>query len=229
MTTPCRRAEVIKEDRADPKIKEWVRIRIVNMTARHARLWDLTFAPRILVGSESRADRFWSWSVLRVMGPQWQQLKGYRCRALSVLMDVTKPGTNKSVELPVGMMLFIEQYPHAVKGDGDRATFAWLVAAAPKDAMKDLGFNKRPSLGRILVDTAMGHSEAHGLDGRMWLHCAPAGGDRLLGFYANSCKLLNLPKTELLPVTRRRNDGRYFYSTESLAQTLLQELSGLRI
>ena len=207
---------------------EWVPIRIANMTARHARLWDLTFGRRILVGSEARADRFWPWSVFRVMAPLWQQQKGYRCRALTVLMNVLKPGTQRVIELPVGMMLLIEKYPHVVQGNAEGSSFIWLLASAPKDAMKDVGIAKRPSLGRILVDTAMGHSEANGLEGRMWLHCAPAGGQRLMGFYENNCELLNLPLAAPLPV-RRRNDGRFFYSTEALAHKLLQDLGSLRI
>lgn len=228
MITPVRSAAVRKSDPV-----KWESIRIVNMTAKHAAFWDKSiWLPHILFGGEKRADRLWPWTAMRTVLPLQQEMKGgFRCRAFAVVKPGRHPRTGVPMDVPIAMMLLIEQYPHVIPEQGSdppewnqRSTFTWFIAAAPDSALKRLKL-KPLSLGRTLVDTALVHSLENGCEGRMWLHCAIEGGDRLMDFYNGF--LSNLPEDSPLPV-RRKNDGRFFYSTEFMAQLLIAEMNGLR-
>jgi hypothetical protein len=109
----------------------------------------------------------------------------------------------------------------------NRSVFTWFLTSAPAAALASLSVPEAPSLGRILIDTALVTSKALGLDGQMWLHAAPGGGARLAHFYGTICHMPAFPAGMALP-GRRRSDGRHYYATRSLANQLVQALKLVR-
>jgi hypothetical protein len=85
-----------------------------------------------------------------------------------------------------------------------------------------------PALARILLDDAIVLSQNTGLDGRVGLHAAAAGGKALLKVYER-CGLANLSPEAALPAyVRRKNDGRFLYADERRAETLAAPLDPSR-
>lgn len=210
----------------------WVRIKIEHMTVLDAVYWDRTIQPDIFrIGWDerrrgepvSRADMYWSWTGLRVLLPLAQDINGRRCRALSVFVE-----NDRGKGVPAGMMLLIEQYPWLFAADSiSQSTFAWFMSSAPAITLQRLGIGNPPSLGRVMIDAALVTSEALGMKGQMWLHAARPGGQKLMEFYEEGCKLLHLRHTGLrgAPLPGGKvSDGRHFYSTAALANRLTNEL-----
>jgi hypothetical protein len=192
-------------------------IRTSIMSVEHAVTWDMRIQPLIFSGP-ARADKHWSWSLLRSIFPIAQHAKRRRCIALTTLVR------NQSGQaVPAAMSLFIERYPH-LPSSGKEAVFVWFISSAPKVALANLGVQTAPSLGRILIDNALVASVNMGLDGRIGLHSARAGGPRLQNFYLNHCKLNHLPEGAVMPA-RGASDGRFLYTDENLAESLVQELN----
>jgi hypothetical protein len=210
----------------------WVDIKIDHMRRQDAQFWDTYIQPVIrreaanqtaAGGALGRADHHWRWTPMRMLLPLTQLLQARRCRALSILVQ-----NSEGNAVPAGMLLLIEQYPWPVVGAAvTRSVFTWFLTSAPAEALASLSVPEPPSLGRILIDTALVTSKALGLDGQMWLHAAPGGGDRLAHFYGTICHMPAFPVGMALP-GRRRSDGRYFYATRSLANQLVQALKLVR-
>lgn len=210
--------------RANGRFGGHVPIKVAGMGLRTALFWDRHVQPHVFRAEPARADRYWNWGTLRLLFPLAQSLKHYRCRALSIFVE-----SGEGRAIPAAMLLFIEHYPHAVNDPaGARSVFIWFIATAPSAALEALGVRDPPSLGRICVDIALVTSQAMGLEGRAWLHCAAKGGDTLLTFYADKCRLHPLPADIVLPV-QRMNDGRFFYTSSTLADELINDMDEFRI
>lgn len=197
-------------------------IRTGIMSWQDAAFWDTHIQPYIVRAEEIRADRYWSWNVLRQVFPLSQRVKNRRCLALTTFV-----ASRAGDAVPAAMHLFIERYPHLDAAVGRAATLVWFISAAPDEALLALDVAVPPSLGRICIDNAIVASMNLGMDGRIGLHCARAGGDELMEFYAKGCRLINLPIGVKLPA-RKRNDGRYFIADEALAETLAQDFDAQR-
>lgn len=210
----------------------WVDIRVAHMTRAHARFWDAYIQPDIRQQAANylrtrsgspRADRHWRWTGMRTLFPMGQRLQGRRCRALAILVQNADGDA-----VPAGMLLLIENYPWPVPGSAiNKSVFTWFLSSAPDATLRALAVPDPPSLGRILVDTALVASKSLGWDGQMWLHAAPSGGPQLAHFYGTICHMAALPANSPLP-GRRRSDGRHFYVTVSLADQLINGLQMTR-
>lgn len=108
-------------------------------------------------------------------------------------------------------------------GNPRASVFTWFVAAAPAESLRKRGVADPPSLGRILIDAALVTSQALRLEGQMWLHAAPSGGNGLVHFYGTICQLERLPLGFALP-GGRLSDGRRYYATRGLAKNLIDAL-----
>lgn len=199
-----------------------VPIRILRMTLEHAYYWDRRIQPEIRKANPARADRLWKWKAMWATFPLAQRLKGYNCLGWTILM----PNDDDEI-VTAGMALLIEDYPHLPAYTTKEAVFTWFIAAAPDDALKKQKVNAIPSLGQILVDTALTSSYVLGTQGRIGLHCASAGGDRLYQFYLKKCGLMPIPQHAPLSV-KRKNDGRFFYTDEALGRILRVQMDSLR-
>lgn len=193
-----------------------VRIRVSDMRGADAAWWDARVVPTIAI-TPRRADRFWLWSVMLPALLLHQLGSGRRCRPL-VIWAYTDAGTL----VRAAMSFVVERYPHLDVSQPGMAHFLWFLSSAPDSIFARYGVSDPPSLGSIAVDNTMVLSESYGLDGRMGLHAAPAGGPALLKLYGVNCQLIQLPaQAPLPPAVRRQNDGRFFYADNGRAGTLL--------
>jgi hypothetical protein len=200
-----------------------VDIRVTDMTARDAFWWDARLGPAHAQMTD-RADRFWSWSVLLPLCHLVQRAKRRYCRPLVIWAR-----TDNGRLMRVGLSILVEAYPHLDVDHPDESHFLWFMSAAdPGVLTTEFGMSQPPSLGRLLLDNAIVLSQNAGLGGRIGLHAARAGGDRLLRVY-DRCGLLRLPATKPLPPpVRRANDGRFFYTNEEVAEALAAALDPSR-
>jgi hypothetical protein len=196
---------------------------MTDMTGGDAAWWDARLAPKH-ARLRSRADRFWSWSVLLPMCHLVQLAKRRECRPLVIWAR-----TDAGRFLRVGMSIFIESYPYLDASRVLQSIFVWFISAAdPTVLQSDFGMSEPPALGRILLDNAIVLSQNAGLEGRMGLHAAAAGGSALLAVYKN-CGLSQLPASAKLPArVRRKNDGRFFFADETQAEVLAAMLDPSR-
>jgi hypothetical protein len=127
------------------------------------------------------------------------------------------------------MSILIDGYPYLDVRVPTESYFVWFISAADSDVLKNhFGVSDPPSLGRILLDSPILLSQNAGFSGRIGLHAAVLGGARLVAFYVKS-GLLNLPATAPLPPSiTRKNDGRFFYANEAVAEALAEQLDVLR-
>ncbi len=227
----------------DPSSSTWVEIAIVNMTPEHAFYWDAVIQPAIrTIGNQerregkkpSRVDHHWSWPRIRVLLPLAQSLIKRRCRALTVLLqrdliwqepwEGPPKIEDEPKAIPAAMILLIESYPWLLPTARKRqSTFTWFIASAPKKVLQELGVFTTPSLGSILIDTALITSMTLGHRGRMWLHADHRGGQRLFDYYSKKCNLPNVGHGFPLP-SGLLSDGRHFYATSTIAKQLVNGL-----
>ena len=193
------------------------------MTARDARWWDTRLGPKH-ASIAARADRFWSWSVLLPMCHLVQRAKRRYCRPLVIWAR-----TDEGRFLRSGMSILIEDYPYLDVRHPGESNFVWFMSAADAQVLAaDFGMSHPPALGRVLLDNAIVLSQNAGLEGRIGLHAAAAGGDGLLALYGR-CGLRRLPVSAALPRSvRRANDGRFFYADEVVAEALAAALDASR-
>jgi hypothetical protein len=201
----------------------FVDIRVTDMKAADALWWDQRLGPHH-ARDRTRADRHWAWSVLLPMCHLMQLAKRRFCRPLVIW---TRADNRQFVR--AGMSILIDGYPHLDARTPAESYFVWFISAADSEVLKNhFGVSDPPSLGRILLDSPIVLSLNAGFSGRIGLHAAVLGGPRLFVFYVK-CGLLNLPAMAPLPPSvTRKNDGRFFYADEGMAEALAAQLDGLR-
>ncbi len=171
----------------------------------------------------SRADRYWSWSVLLPLCHLVQRVKRRYCRPLVIWAR-----TDSGRFLRVGMLILIEAYPYLDVEHPAESHFVWFMSGADAGVLTEFGMSNPPALGRVLLDTAIVLSQNAEHAGRIGLHAAAAGGEGLLAIY-DRLGLLRLPAAAPLPPSvRRPNDGRFFYADDSVAEALAVALDGSR-
>lgn len=200
-----------------------VDIRMTDMVANDVAWWDTRLGPKHAL-MRSRADRFWSWSVLLPMCHLVQLAKRRHCRPLVIWAR-----EDGGRFLRVGMSIFIESYPYLDVTRSVESSFVWFISAADPALLKtNFRMSHPPALGRVLLDNAIVLSQNLGLEGRIGLHAAAPGGRALLNVYAR-CGLMRLPATAKLPAgVNRKNDGRFFFADERHAEIMAAMLDPSR-
>ena len=200
-----------------------VDIRVTDMVADDAAWWDARLGPKHAL-MRSRADRLWAWSVLLPMCHLVQLLKRRHCRPLVIWAR-----DDRGRFLRVGMSIFIESYPYLDATRSLESNFVWFLSAADTALLQsDFGMSEPPALGRVLLDNAIILSQNAGLEGRIGLHAAAAGGRVLLNIY-RACGLTRLAASATLPSgVQRKNDGRFFFADEVRAESMAAMLDASR-
>jgi len=193
------------------------------MTASDALWWDARLGPHLALIA-GRADRFWPWSALLPVCHLVQLAKRRFCRALVIWARA-----DNGQFVRAGMSILIERYPYLEIGTPSDSYFLWFISAADSGVLSShFGVSDPPALGRVLLDDAIVLSQNDGLSGRMGLHAAAGGGPALIAVYVK-CGLLRLPAAAALPkAIGARNDGRFFYADEPVAETLAALLDSAR-
>ncbi len=200
-----------------------VDIRVTDMVANDAAWWDARLGPKHAL-IQSRADRLWSWSVLLPMCHLVQLVMRRQCRSLVIWAR-----DDRRRFLRVGMSICIESYPYLDATRSLESNFVWFVSAAdPALLQSDFNMSQPPALGRVLLDNAIILSQNAGLEGRIGLHAAAAGGRALMNIYS-ACGLTRLSASATLPPgVRRKNDGRFFFADEVRAERMAAMLDASR-
>jgi hypothetical protein len=184
------------------------------MNAGDAAWWDARIGARHAF--MRRADRYWTWTILLPVLQLIQLRKRRFCRALVLWARADNGGFVRS-----GMSMFIEDYPYLGSSTAKSSEFVWFISAAdPEVLATNFRMTRAPSLARIMLDMGIVLSQNAGFSGRIGLHAATAGGEDLLNLYSH-CGLLRLPAAAAFPqAIRRKNDGRFFYADEIVAETM---------
>lgn len=166
----------------------------------------------------TRADRDWDWlveipTIVRVLGARRGARMFQLCR--------------RSDGFPLGMVALLEQ-ERWIDNERQPAVFVWYATGAPAAAIP--GDDKPANLMTSTLDIAVSVALASAAQGRLWLHADPAGGDRLLDWYATK-GFDRVPRWVSLPGRLpgfRRNDGRYFRLTPGGSNRFAAALEGFR-
>ena len=210
-----------------------VGVRVEPMTAHHVDWWHFNIQKSIntMECYKHRADYGWHWprilslvSVTKYLG---QQPYGF---------TLGLPMPNGDL-LPCGLVLLV-RYPYFVD-HRKKAVFLWYLTDAPRSVlrnhlethhpdMKDIELPKM--LGSICLDIAVTHAFNTNLEGRMELHAAKEGGERLFQWYEKQ-GMTPVPESRRLPIGRQigiGNDGRYFFFSSSDAIIFSEALNRFR-
>jgi hypothetical protein len=200
-----------------------VDLRITDMTAGDALWWDTRLGPKHATMA-SRADRFWTWAVFLPMAHLVQLAKRRYCRPLVIWAR-----TDAGRFLRVGMSILIEDYPYLDVSRREESYYVWFISAADPDVLvEDFDMSHPPALGRVLLANPIVLSQNSGLEGRIGLHAAAAGGAALKALYTG-LGLTEVPSGVALPKgVHRKNLGGFFYADEAQAETMASRLDPSR-
>lgn len=166
----------------------------------------------------NRADKNWNWPTMFITHSTIASLLGQKpnCYTIGVKLN--------DLFLPLSLLFVAEKYPALHEHRRD-SSFIWYLATAPEDFL--LTYLKRADLparlGVLCIDVGITTSFNNNNAGLIGLHAAQSGGQKLIRFYADKCGLNNLPKKSKLTLGRNLiggNDGRYFYTDESIALSI---------
>jgi hypothetical protein len=179
--------------------------RSIAPSARCDRWMDLVHQP-FIAGDLARTDRDWDWGWITPLTFGIGRRRRPRMFQLCLAAD----------DFPLAMISLLENERWI--GDHSRAAvFVWYMAGAPAKAVEDKGAPRL--LTAAVLDVAVSVSLNGAAQGRLWLHAAPEGGERLLSWY-DGRGLERVPGGTILPgpiVHSRTNDGRYFRLTPTTA------------
>jgi hypothetical protein len=194
-----------------------IRINIVPISEVTAGYWDTHIRPFTLA-DPSRPDQNWKWRRILARSSPFARVLGRVMRGIAVLTEGAD-GQN----VVVAQMACTFPYSLPISGT---FLYVWYLAAAPTNAMTNLGVANPPGLGHVLTDSAIQISLELGFGGRTILHAAPKGGQGLVDIYVKlgfQC----VPESQEIP--NRTNDGRFFWiPTESHARSIVKLLDGWR-
>lgn len=207
--------------------------RVVEATVEDAAWWHAEVQMPFIetdagTGKDQRIDKGWGWPRIVVRSAVFEAMTtGRSCAYLQLLCR--RPD---GIGVPVGQVLLVDAYPMLTERGKD-SIFLWYLSGMPPTALKHFGLPADLKLLRALVDIAVQFSFLRQYQGRTCLH-ADRHGNRLarddLAAKYSAIDLLrigwSLRRMFVSPV--RRNDGRYFVATESLALKSTAKLDVLR-
>lgn len=194
-----------------------VAISIVPMTRRLVSQWASVVQPLVDVNYQHhapglppravRADVGWNWrSIYALASAQSWFLSPARAICMTVQPSSAPP-------FPIGMLTMVPQLPTTVHGVQRDRGFGWYLSDAPYEAYQQI-LRTAPVKGvaAALIDCSIQATLDCGSDGTHLLHADPNGGDKLVRFYRDDCKMTQLPATHgpITPVFRRANPAEYF-------------------
>jgi hypothetical protein len=177
-------------------------------SARCDRWMDLVHQP-FITGDLSRADHDWNWNRITPITFGLGGRRRPRMFQLCLAVD----------DFPLAMMSLLAN-ERWIGDQSQSAVYLWYLAAAPAKAVEQRGAPKLLTAAKL--DVAVSVSLNGATQGRLWLHAAPEGGEKLLGWYDRQ-GLERVPIEATLPgpiVLGRSNDGRYFRLTPTIAEVV---------
>jgi hypothetical protein len=214
-----------------------VPVDVVDIDQHLVRYWHSYIQPFINAIGD-RADRGWDWRLICSASNLIGGVLRQRTKGLAIVVNLMP---DFPAMIPVALLHLVNRYPH-FRDHRQVSTFLWYLSDAPREALQQLkelntGIqifteDKIPKmLGALALDTALIHSFRESNQGRLGLHAAPEGGQRLLDWYKDK-GMIQIADSERLPPGLRRilkgNDGRYFCYTEEGALEAAQRVDAFR-
>ncbi|MGV2833758.1 hypothetical protein [Pseudomonas shirazensis] len=211
-----------------------VRVEVVPMTRELVDIWTLEVQPVIdskystsapgLENSQIRADVNWKWGRYFRFHQAMNSVGKHGILRTNLGPTVAYCLVVKTVEghqFPIGMLLAHPNYNCVVSGVRSRRAFTWYLADAPAETYGKSLNQHPPVLGvaMALIDTTIQISLKHGLKGEMLLHASCRGGDKLIEFYRDRCKMIQLDSDDPAVSFGRsfQSRERFFYMDSELA------------
>lgn len=160
-----------------------------------------------------RADVGWNWNRIfwMALGQTTTAPVTLSGRALAMSM-VVKP--SNAPAFPIGMLTMVPQLMCNVFTDTRHRGFGWYLSDAPAETYQRI-LKTRPIKGvaAALIDCSIQATLDLTGDAEHLLHADPAGGQRLVRFYRDRCKMTQLPAAHgpITPFFRRKNADEYFH------------------
>lgn len=200
-----------------------VPLRVAKMGMVHAEWWDANIQPKIDRDS-TRADAAWNWPL--IFRATTAIAKFARQDPASYVVGIELPNNGF---LPCAMIQLVQRYRDLRRPNLD-AVFLWYLSDAPRSALLEsrlVSDDMTPRLlGTLSLDVALTVSFNGKMNGRVGLHAAKEGGDRLVNWYLGR-NMERVSRTASISGFRR-NDGRYFVYDEGRALQASQELDMYR-
>jgi hypothetical protein len=196
-------------------------VAIAPMELAHLDLWETEIQPAIREMPD-RADADWRWRTLA--GPYITASPSFQ----SMTFAAMTLGVSSSRFIPCGLLLLIKNAPY-LRDQRRRSTYVWYLTRAPSSVLGARGLLSPAQIpkfpGVLLLDAAICISLNSGWEGRVGLHAAPEGGDKLLRFYTDN-GMLALDAKRPAPKALRAldepdNDGRFFFHDENTATSAI--------
>jgi hypothetical protein len=200
-----------------------ISVSVVPMTLALAALWSRYVQPLVdanyqhdepgALRQNVRADVGWNWNRILwlALGHTTTAPVTLSGRALAMSI-VVKP--SNAPAFPIGMLTAVPQLMCNVFANTRHRGFVWYLSDAPAEAYRQI-LKTRPIKGvaPALIDCSIQATLDLTGDAAHLLHADPAGGDKLIDFYNDRCKMIRLPASHgpITPFFRRRNADEYFY------------------
>lgn len=117
---------------------------------------------------------------------------------------------------PVGMLIAHRSFKCTVRKVKRRRLFTWYLADAPSEIYGGALLPEQPRLqgvAKALIDTSIQISLASGFGGEILLHACEKGGAKLIKFYRDGCRMIQLDSSDPIISFFRANQARdrFFY------------------
>ncbi len=197
------------------------KIAVSPLTPDIGEWWHSNIQPAI--NDEGLADKDWNWrwicSTVRLFANLNRQrpaalMLGLAQKELHEVLQMPKP---PSALFPVALVMIVECY-YDFEHFSERTPFLWYLSTFPKSLLERLPEEKQARmLGIAALDVCITHSAQVGSAGRIGLHAAQEGEERLFNWYKKQGMTAVDPKLKFPLPCARKNDGRYFFHNEVTA------------
>lgn len=191
---------------------------VIPMTSQMVQLWKQHVQPIIDRQYEVwspdcdlarvRADVGWDWYWIRTMGFLHSTLSSLPSAPSGDAQAYSIAVTHQEALFPIGMLTVVPKLDCRVDDQRTRG-FAWYLSDAPKEVYEGiLGKGYVHGIAKALLDCSVQATCDAGGSGELLLHADPKGGNKLIEFYEERCKMTRLELSDRRVTRMRRGTPR---------------------
>ena len=204
-----------------------VAVSVVPMSRVLVKLWAKFVQPLVdlnyqhtgtgIPDQKIRADVGWNWQHNHDWAAAHGMFLGPTRAMCVVIKQVGAP------EFPIGMLTMVPRLNCNAFGVVRERGFSWYLSDAPFEVYQQvLKIPPVRGVASALLDCSIQSTLDIAGDGTHLLHADPRGGDKLIRFYRDTCRMVQLPPTNgsVTKVFRRQDDPEeYFHFDDAQART----------
>lgn len=198
----------------------FMRGRVEKLSDMAYLMWWMSNIQPYIDNLPGRSDQSWNW-------PRFYVTRNLYESQYPIFYALLTNGVYGPVVLALCYCLGQTKFPSTNEA---KAVFVWRLSAAPSEALErhlPRDFLRNPR-GSAVFDAALLLSLTNEHEGRLWLHAAPKGGDKLANFY-ESWGMQNVPEhVTIKRYWRSVNDGRYFFHNAETTEVALSKFDAYR-